>query len=61
MVQEEGLDYLCWLSEFMKTAYRHGADTDEPEGARTIQISDRLALLIAARLDDIVEKALAHG
>jgi hypothetical protein len=38
----------------LKTARREGAEKDEPEGARYIQISDTLANLMSLKIADIL-------
>lgn len=40
------------MAAFLRVAPRQGADTDEPEGSRYIQISDTLALKFAEVLEE---------
>ena len=45
--------YLYQLADDLENADRLGADTDEPEGNRYIQMSDTVTKLIAERLRKI--------
>jgi hypothetical protein len=44
------------LIQLLRFGERSGAATDEPEGSRFIQISDTLALQIAAALEEEIAK-----
>lgn len=47
--------YLEYLALQLRTMPRLGSEQDTPEGTRYVQISDTLALQVAARLDVIAE------
>jgi hypothetical protein len=47
--------YLAWLARTLETAPRLGALPGAPAGLRVLQLSDKLARLIAARLRRICE------
>jgi hypothetical protein len=46
-------EYLLELARSLDEAERFGADEDEPEGARWIQLTDTLAKQISSQLREI--------
>jgi len=46
------VERIKWVLAILKTADRSGADKDEPEGLRTIEITDTLANEMVAALEN---------
>jgi hypothetical protein len=55
-MNEADTKFLHDLAISLEKAQRFGADTDEPEGGRYIQLSDTLAGKISRRLCEIAER-----
>jgi hypothetical protein len=55
------MDEVEEVIEFLKSAKRIGAEKDEPEGARYIQISDTLANQLVEKLEKYLEDRWGDG
>jgi hypothetical protein len=55
------MDIVEEIIEILKNAHRHGAEKDEPEGARYIVISDTLANRLVKELKEYLDERWSDG